>query len=218
MGTFPDKQFYRTEFSPWLGYGEFAEYQKLSQRTLLGCEKLYYLYSLFLNTVPVLGDVAECGVYQGGSANMLTNLVANKCPGKRIHLFDTFKGMPVADQNKDTHKVGDFGDTSLEVVKGLICHDDIVSYHVGMMPDSFKGMEGSVFSFIHLDVDQYQSYIDCLTFLWPRLSLGGIMVFDDYGHPNCPGARKAIDEFFTGKRDRLIVLLKGQACIIKVLD
>lgn len=41
------------------------------------------------------------------------------------------------------------------------------------------------------------------------------MVFDDYGFPTCPGARKAVDEFFADKRETPIVLPTGQAVAIR---
>jgi O-methyltransferase len=212
---FPDRQFYKQDFKPWLGYGEFGEYSHLVRDSLVSNVKLYYLYSFFMQTIPVLGDIAECGVYKGGTAIMLSNLMCDKCANKRLHLFDTFKGMPNCNPELDSHHIGDFSDTSLDAVKKAVAHDDIVIYHVGFIPDTFKGLENGVFSFVHLDVDIYQSYVDCLCFFWPRLSVGGVMVFDDYGHPNCTGARKAVNEFFADKREKPISLHEGQAVLIK---
>ena len=51
------------------------------------------------------------------------------------------------------------------------------------------------FSFVHLDCDLYQSYRDCLTFFWPRLVPGGIILFDEYDDPSWPGCNLAVDEF-----------------------
>jgi hypothetical protein len=49
---------------------------------------------------------------------------------------------------------------------------------------------------LHVDVDLYQSYADCLVNLWPRVEAGGIVAFDEYGEPDTwPGARRAVDEF-----------------------
>jgi len=211
----PDSKFYRPHFSPWLGHGEFLSYLPTSH-SVLTKPKLYHLYSLFMQSTTVLGDVVECGVYQGGTASMLARLIADKAKNKHLHLFDTFTGIPVCDPDVDCHHVGDFGDTNLDQVKTGVGHADIVRYHVGIMPQTFTGLENVVVSFVHVDVDMYQSYVDCLAFFWPRLSPGGIMVFDDYGHQNCPGARKAVDEFFADKPEKAISLFDGQAFAIKL--
>jgi O-methyltransferase len=66
-----------------------------------------------------------------------------------------------------------------------------------------------------VDVDVYRSILDCCEFIYPRLKTGGVMVFDDYGFPTCPGARKAVDEFFTGKPETPVILQTGQAIVIR---
>ena len=213
---FPDKQYYRPEFMPWQGYGEFGVYLKVVRDSLAGHEKLYYLYSFFLQSSAVLGDVVECGVYRGGTASLLVNLMRDKCKNKKLHLFDTFNGIPNCNPELDAHQTGDFGDTTLETVKDAVGNENLVVYHVGTIPDTFGGCDTMVVSFVHIDVDVHKAYVDCLEFFWQRLSVGGVMVLDDYGHPNTTGARKATDDFFADKKEKPITLLKGQAVIIKI--
>ena len=76
-------------------------------------------------------------------------------------------------------------------------------------------MSDSRVAFAHVDVDVYQSVWDCCEFIYPRLTTGGVMVFDDYGFPTCPGARKAVDEFFANKPETPIILQTGQAIAIR---
>ena len=47
------------------------------------------------------------------------------------------------------------------------------------------------------------------------MSKNGIIIFDDYGFPSCPGARKAVDEYFKDKPENVIYLATGQAFVIK---
>ena len=49
--------------------------------------------------------------------------------------------MPDTDPNKDMHHCGDFGDTSLEEVRAVVGHEEVVSYHQGFIPDTFNGFE-----------------------------------------------------------------------------
>jgi hypothetical protein len=58
-------------------------------------------------------------------------------------------------------------------------------------------LEGAVpekIAFLHLDTDFYDSTKAELEVLWPRVSPGGVVVIDDYGH--WKGCGKAVDEFF----------------------
>ena len=102
----------------------------------------------------------------------------------RLHLFDTFEGMPETDLHKDLHKKGDFADTSFEAVKlritSLVHDHSVVEFHQGLIPNTFRNLESHHISFAHIDVDIYQSVIDCCNFIYPRMENGGFMVFDDY--------------------------------------
>jgi len=45
---------------------------------------------------------------------------------------------------------------------------------------------------------------------------GGCMIFDDYGFPSCPGARRAVDEAFADKPEIPLCLPTGQCMVVKL--
>lgn len=137
----------------------------------------------------VPGDFAEVGVYQGRSAVLLARIV----PEKTLHLFDTFSGMPSVTEEIDSVKAGDFANTSLSAVQARMPEGN-VQYHVGVFPSTVAGLENTRFAFAHYDGDLYRPCVDFIEFFWPRMSPGGIMVFDDYNWPECLGVKKAIEE------------------------
>ena len=50
---------------------------------------------------------------------------------------------------------------------------------------------------IHADADLYSSTKYLLEHLWPRLSVGGVVVFDEYDNTaEWPGEKLAADEYF----------------------
>ena len=161
------------------------------------------------------GEFWECGVYKGGTALMLAEIISPS-KDKQSRLFDTFEGMPATAPNIDYHREGDFSDNSLNAVRVRIGDSGNLSFHPGLIPDTFSGLEGNKIAFAHVDVDIYQSVLDCCEFIFPRLTSGGIIVFDDYGFPSCPGARAAVDRFFRQKLEVPLVLPTGQAVVIKL--
>ena len=212
----PDGKYYRPLFSPWLGYGDFSHYYDLAKaRTIVSPDRCWVLYCLCKQSLSVEGEIWECGVYKGGTAAMLAGIAGRGAPGKRVRLFDTFQGIPETDAIVDIHKKGDFHDATLADVRDYVKHKDITVYHQGLIPQTFDGLEASRIAFAHIDVDIWKSVMDCCTFIFPRLSVGGFMLFDDYGFPSCPGARKAVDEFFSDKTEVPLVLPTGQAVVFK---
>ena len=205
-------------FSPWLGYGNFKQVlDRAAGHTECSADRIWILSQAAKQCLHVDGDFFECGVYRGGTARVLADLVASAL-GKKLRLFDTFAGMPETDQKKDTHRKGDFSTTSLEAVRQYVDNDAIVAYHPGLIPQTFIGLENAKIAFAHIDVDIYSSVTACCEFIFPRLSQGGILVFDDYGFKTCAGARKAVDNYFQQTGIIPIVLPTGQAIVFKSFE
>jgi O-methyltransferase len=211
----PDAECYQPFFSPWLRDAAFSEvYSLVAPSTIVSIDRCYTLWTLAHQALNAPGEFVECGVYKGGTARLLAEIVARRGKSRRLHLFDTFHGMPETGE-ADLHSQGDFVDTSLESVKCVVGHSSLVCYHAGQMPETFKGSEDIRVAFAHVDVDIFQSVLDCSSFIYPRLVPGGIIVFDDYGFPTCPGARKAVDSFFLDKPEQPLILSNAQAVVIR---
>lgn len=214
----PDRELYAPLFSPWLA----PEFQSLMRRveplTLVSRERCWILWSLALQCARVRGNFLEAGVYKGGTAILLRAALEKSgvTGDKRLRLFDTFAGMPATDASRDYHKLGDFDDTSVATVRERVGTPAYIDYHEGFIPKTFDGLEGEDIAFAHIDVDIYRSVADCCAFVYPRLSPCGVMVFDDYGFPGCPGARQAVDEFLADKPESLLVLPTGQAVVVRL--
>ncbi|HET9444493.1 MAG TPA: TylF/MycF/NovP-related O-methyltransferase [Acidimicrobiales bacterium] len=181
-------------------------------------DRSYLLYELARAVSPLPGDMAECGVYTGGSAHLLALALEAAAPATTLHLFDSFQGMPeAADPARDYHAPGDFSDTSEARVRQRVAAFPSCRFHVGFMPATFDEVAGvDRYSFVHVDVDIYDSVKACCEWFWPRLTQGGAMVFDDYGfYPYRRAARAAVDEFFAGRHERPIALPTGQGLVLR---
>lgn len=86
----------------------------------------------------------------------------------------------------------------------------------GMFPeDTGHVIKEKVIRFAHIDVDVYQSAKDIFNYIWSKVVIGGIIVFDDYGFPSCSGITKFINEIKNDNDKILIYNLTGQAILIK---
>jgi len=123
--------------------------------------------------------------------------------------------MPATDPTKDQHRSGDFSESSFDRVQSLVKPFDNVTLKKGVFPASAAGLENERFSFVHIDVDIYQSVLDSCEWFYPRLLPGSVMIFDDYGFVSCPGASQAVDEFCAQQQVAKLYLGTGQALIWK---
>jgi len=179
--------------------------------TLISPDRCFMLYQFACYARNLPGELAEVGVYRGGTALLL----ASTCSEKILSLFDTFRGMPAVDKQIDCHRAGDFGDTSLEAVRSRLHAYSNVEFFPGFFPDTARPVEDRRFALVYVDVDIFQSTRDALAFFYPRLVPGGVMVFDDYLQPACPGVEKAIQEFLQTTANHPIQTTVNQCVLIK---
>jgi O-methyltransferase len=212
-------------FAPW--FWKESDFSKLLQPVLcagpmaVSPDRCYILYQFCQRALNLEGDIAECGVYTGGTAHLLASIIHAKEEShhRRLHLFDTFCGMPNSSvPERDYHSPGDFSDTSLSFVQHRLKNFPFVIFHAGIMPQTFNEVASiQQYSFVHIDVDIFPSVFECCQWFWPRLSHGGALVFDDYGfYPYRYAARAAVDQFFSERKEKPLVLPTGQAVVMKL--
>ena len=105
---------------------------------------------------------------------------------------------------------GAMNDTSYQLVQGKLKLFGLNNVELiqGFFEQTFPHFSSLVLSFVHLDCDAYQAYKECLEFIYPRLSPGGVILFDEYNDPPWPGCNKAVDEFLAGKPEQLESITK----------
>ncbi len=177
---------------------------------------------MFLKTLEVPGDIAELGVFRGQGLMTWANFLESYCISDRtkiVYGFDNWKGFvsisredgadidelqkfeggfsPEAyyDELKDAIKIFDSDrfipwKDRVKLVEGNIMET---------VPKFVDENPGVRFSLIHFDCDLYEPTKTALEYFWPRLSKGGICLFDEYAIKDWPGETKAVDEFFADK-------------------
>jgi hypothetical protein len=203
-----------TDFEP----NEIEIYRSVATCTLAGPERTISLIRavkyLVENEIP--GDLVECGVWKGGSmmAVALTLLRLNRAD-RRLWLYDTFTGMsePTAEDisNCGYSAQKDFEAEwlriSKEKVRAAIAKTGYdlgrVEFVEGKVEDTIPTRSPDRIALLRLDTDWYESTRHEFIHLYPRLSRGGVLLVDDYGH--WQGARKATDEYIRDHRLRLLL-------------
>jgi len=171
----------------------------------------YHIYMAVRRTAKVPGDIAEVGVYMGGSAKIICSVKGDR----HLYLFDTFEGLPQVDEIDAVWPFyeGKFK-ASFEKVQAYLKSDKNVSIFKGRFPETADPIRDKTFSMVNLDVDCYESTKQCLEFFYPRMSQGGVILSHDY--TTTPGVRKAFDDFFEGRVEPVLETAGSQCLVVKV--
>jgi O-methyltransferase len=202
---------------PWLESDALrALMQRPLRHSLVSPDRMFMLLQWLNFALAAPGEVAEFGVWRGGTALLLRDHLSSQAPDRTLHLFDSFAGLPEANPSKDNyHRKGDLADTSEAAVHGLFEGAPGVVIHAGLFQETVDAVRDKRFCFAHVDADLYSSVLFATGFIFPRLNLGGVIVYDDYGSRTCAGAKAAVDEYFASLPVRPIYLTTGQCVAIK---
>jgi O-methyltransferase len=202
---------------PWLESAALRAAMELPRRhSLVSLDRMFMLLQWLDFALGAEGEVAEFGVWRGGTALLIRDHLASHAPRRMLHLFDTFAGLPAANPAKDNyHREGDLADTSEWAVRNLLGAAAGVAIHSGRFEETAAAVGQERFCFAHIDADLHSSVLFASDFVFPRLSRGGVIVYDDYGFRTCAGAKAAVDEYFAEVTPRPIYLVTGQCVVIK---
>jgi O-methyltransferase len=192
-------------------------YDAVHDYTMTSVERLYDLYKSveYVVKAGIPGDIIECGVWRGGSMMLVAHtLNALGVSDRRLQLFDTFEGLPYPDSENDVDLIGNHASerwregwikVDIDQVRENMAtceYSGKIELHPGMVemtliPEALSGE----YAIVRLDTDWEASTRVELRMLWDRLSPGGILVIDDFGHWH--GCRVAVDDFFADKPVKL---------------
>ena len=174
------------------------------------CDQLLYFARLLDRVRGIEGDVVECGVASGHSVAMLAAVVRSGEVERAVLGYDSWGGLPAphrADLGSPhaAARSGLFQWSSEEQawatlgLYGFERGEARITLVKGLFRETLQHHPQRPIAFLHLDVDLYESYLECLRALWPKMAPGGIVAFDEYELTRAwPGARRAVDEFLDG--------------------
>jgi O-methyltransferase len=193
--------------------GEFASAYELARPyTMTSVERMYALWEAtrYVLRRDIPGAFVECGVWRGGSAMLMAQVLRGS--GRELWLYDTFDGMPEP-AGDDLDFRGEPPDLSNELVSAIAGLDEVVSnlsfyepviYVEGKVEETIPSRAPEQIALLRLDTDWEESTRHELEHLYDRLSPGGVLLVDDYGHWR--GARRAVDQFFERRDDAPLLM------------
>ncbi|MFJ9520140.1 TylF/MycF/NovP-related O-methyltransferase [Kitasatospora sp. NPDC101801] len=152
----------------------------------------------------VPGDLIETGVWRGGVCILMRAvLAAHGVRDRRVWVADSFEGVPVVhseshplDREMELHRInGVLKVTREEVAENFARYgllDDQVRFLEGWFEQTLPSAPIGALAVLRLDGDLYESTTDALTHLYPKLSVGGFVIVDDYNIEPC---RQAVTDF-----------------------
>ncbi len=174
--------------------------------TMIGRKRLENVRSLtesvLGNQVP--GDLIETGVWRGGACILMRAVLdAYRVTDRTVWVADSFEGLPAPDEDRFPADKGDTFHTyadlavSLEQVQsnfgkyGLL--DEQVRFLKGWFKDTLPSAPIERLALLRLDGDMYESTMVALEHLYPKLSVGGYVIVDDY--QVVPACRQAVTDY-----------------------
>lgn len=187
--------------------------------TMTSVERIVSLINAvsYITANKIVGDIAECGVWRGGSMmTVALTLLANNDANRKLYLYDTFEGMSAptefdksldgvsaAQQMNQTEENWCYA--SIDDVRQNILSTGYPEENIflvkGKVEDTIPQTIPDNLSLLRLDTDWYESTKHELNHLFPKLAPEGVLIIDDYGH--WQGARKAVDEYFAEQKRKV---------------
>jgi O-methyltransferase len=179
----------------------------LAQLQGTGVSEAMYLLRYLHRALPLNGDVCEFGIAQGATSALLANEIRDTA--KTLWLFDSFAGLPRPGPQDvlidDIYRLGAMQAYEGKMAEGpglvleRLRRIDIslsrVSIVAGFIAETIRTQPmPKLVCLAYVDLDLYQPIKTALNFLDARLSEGGYVIVDDYGHFSA-GAQRAVDEF-----------------------
>lgn len=211
----------KATYAPWLLDNEFQRaFSTVKNFTLVDQYRCYELWQLVTESRKLNGALIEIGVWRGGTGGIIAKSAELSGINDTVYLCDTFAGVPKAGSMDSTYRGGEHADASEAKVNELLTENlNLTNTRIlsGIFPEeTAKLVNDDKFRFCHIDVDVYQSAKDIINWIWPKIVVGGFIVYDDYGFGGCDGITRFVNEE-RNQKDRIIIHnLNGHAIVLKI--
>lgn len=165
------------------------------------------LYELYKETSGIPGHIAEVGVFKGAGSILFGKLINlfERDSLTMVHGFDHFGGIDIDTDSPLQVPGGDSSnENTLRELIRLQNLDSTIKIHnldaARDLPEFFENNPHIRFKLVFLDSGTYNITSEAIKAFWPRLNIGGIMIFDQYNNEVAPGETRAIHELLPNEK------------------
>jgi O-methyltransferase len=155
------------------------------------------------------GDFVECGVHFGLMSLIVCKWVDFENVNKKFWLFDTWGQMEGSHENQA------YQDDIFDIVKSRFTNFKNVNFVRGIVPQTLDALdEVKSIAYVSIDMNGHIAERAALEIIYPKLTRGGIIYFDDYGW-SFPKLRETVADFLHDKPEKLLHFPSGNSILIK---
>ncbi len=180
--------------------------------TMIGVKRLQNLRRLCEDALGrnIPGDFIETGVWRGGACILMRAILqVYGITNRKVFVADSFAGLPAPDAEKyqadagaNWHEFSELAVSLEEVRSNFVAYrllDEQVIFLKGWFKDTLTVAPINQLAVLRLDGDMYESTMDAITALYPKVSPGGYVIVDDYH--SVPACKQAVYDYMTGIKD-----------------
>jgi len=161
--------------------------------TMIGLNRLNNI-EFCINTINedgIEGDLIEAGVWRGGATIFMRAILKElNITNRNVWVADSFMGLPKPDEKRFKPDQGntlnrlkilkvEFEEVKKNFEKYDLL-DEQVKFLTGWFKDTLPNAPIKKLALLRLDADMYESTYQVLENLYPKLSIGGYVIIDDY--------------------------------------
>lgn len=157
------------------------------------------------------GDFVECGTYEGYTMEVMLHYL-HGLPDRRLWLYDLFNPTGAAGEGKPLpqHSL-----LLYERVQARFARWSNVTVTRGKVPDILTKVAPERIAFLHIDMNNVDAERGAMELLYDRVTVGGIVILDDYGWTGYRAQKAAADEFAASRGLTVLELPTGQGMLVK---
>lgn len=187
--------------------------------TMVHIDQMKYILDNFYSVKDIPGDVVELGCNVGTTALYIRRLLNLVESGKEFHVYDSFEGLPDANEHDGNPPRLNKGNLAKEKSAFEQSFKDagleFPVIHKGFFGELLDENYPQKICFAFFDGDLFSSILDSFFKVYHKMSKGGIIIVHDYEGAELPGVKKACDYFLADKPEKVCEVFRGMAKIVK---
>jgi O-methyltransferase len=172
------------------------------------------------HAVRLPGDFVECGTNTGIMSLAVCEYVDLNRTGKNFYLFDTFAGIPLEQISERELALGRANENEMYPDCWDIARSNFAPFPKarlvrGRVPDTLSSVQIDQVCYLCIDMNIAKPEVAAMEYFWDRLTLGAVIIFDDYGWLAYRQQKEALDRFAQTRGVEILTIPTGQGLLIK---